>query len=76
MVATSLKSVLQMHTLGLNFTLSQFEFSVEMYQRDQKDFFSFPLSAWNIMMTKFVSGGKTHDNIKMNAANHDWTGMV
>lgn len=38
-VATSLKSELQTHTLDLNLTLSQFVFPVEIYWRNQRDFF-------------------------------------
>lgn len=69
MIATPLKSELQTHTLDLNLNLSQFVFPGEICWGNQRDFF--PLFAWNILMTKFISGGKMHDNIKMNATNYD-----
>lgn len=72
-MAATLKGELQTHTLDLNLTLSQFVFPVKICWRNQSFFFASPPApfAWNVLITKFVSGGKTQDVIKMNAANHD-----
>lgn len=53
------------HTLNLNLTLSYFVFPVIGV-----------ILAQSILVTGFVCGSKMQEGIKMNAANHDWTGKV
>lgn len=53
------------HTLNLNLTLSQFVFPVIGV-----------ILAQSILETGFVCDSKMQEGMKMNAADHDWTGKI